>query len=121
MELSYEAVSNQGERVLEGDREELVQEHISRYQFAVRYISTSPVVAPGLVLDCACGSGYGTAVLAKKAETVVGIDISDVAIDYARNHYRQKNVAFQVGSAEDLPVSTDSVELFISFETIEHV
>lgn len=116
MDLSYETVSNQGERVLEGDREGLMHEHASRYQFASRYLLGSR-----LVLDCACGSGYGTAILSEHAERVIGIDISPVAIEYARSHYPQRNVSFQLGSAEQLSVSTDTVDVFCSFETIEHI
>jgi ubiquinone/menaquinone biosynthesis C-methylase UbiE len=116
MDLSYETVSNQGERVLEGDRAGLVHEHESRYRFASRYLSPSR-----LVLDCACGSGYGAAILAEQAERVIGIDISPVAIEYARSRYLQRNINFQLGSAEELPVATDSVDVFCSFETIEHI
>jgi ubiquinone/menaquinone biosynthesis C-methylase UbiE len=39
------------------------------------------------VLDVGCGTGYGTACLAERAKSIVGVDISKPALRWARKHY----------------------------------
>lgn len=116
MDLTYDAVSNQGERVLLEDRDELVRSHVERYEFAVRFVSPH-----ARVLDCACGTGYGSALLADHAKLVIGMDISPVAVAYCEAHHRKPNLSFREGSAEAIDVPSASVDLFVSIETIEHV
>ncbi|MEM4188840.1 MAG: class I SAM-dependent methyltransferase, partial [Candidatus Hadarchaeum sp.] len=76
------------------------------------------------VLDAACGTGYGSAMLATegRAARVIGLDISREAIVEASGKYGQiPNLEFMLGSVEDLPFPDDSFDLYTSFETIEHV
>ena len=54
-------------------------EHIARYDFAKRYIKKHM-----RILDAACGCGYGADALANLNCSVLGIDISDEAINYAK-------------------------------------
>ncbi len=109
-------VSNQGERILETDNPRMVSSHRERYHLIRRYIK------PGdRVLDCATGTGYGAAMLAKHCESVDAVDLSETAISYAREHYRVSNLRFQVGSAYQLPFGDSTFDLFCSIETIEHV
>ena len=88
-------------------------EHIERYRFACSH-------ARGMtVLDIACGEGYGSAALRNAgAVSVIGVDISSEAVDHARHHH---GVDARVGSAMAIPLSDQSVDLIVSFETIEHV
>ena len=68
-----------GERVIPGEVDaDLWNEHVARYAFAARFARGRRV------LDVGCGSGYGADVLAREAREVLGIDIADDAIDYAR-------------------------------------
>src|SRR5689334_20789642 len=53
-----------GERFIPGTRGEIWIEHWHRYHFASRW------VAGKRVLDIACGEGYGTALLARRAAQV---------------------------------------------------
>ena len=77
---------------------------------------------PSTLLDVACGEGYGSALLAQVADKVVGVDISADVIGHAKARYReQRNVEFLQGSCEELPLADDSVDLAVSFETIEHI
>lgn len=88
-------------------------EHISRYAFATNFISGK------CVLDIACGEGYGTAALAKAgASSVIGVDISDIA---CKNAIRNYGVDARVGSATEIPLADSSVDIVVSFETIEHI
>lgn len=109
-------VSNQGERILETDNPRMVNSHRERYHLIRRYLTPS-----SRVLDCATGTGYGAALLAKHCASVDAVDLSETAIGYARDHYPASNLRFQVGSAYDLPFADGTFDLFCSIETIEHV
>jgi ubiquinone/menaquinone biosynthesis C-methylase UbiE len=92
-------------------------EHIRRYEFALPYVRGVRVA------DISCGSGYGSYELAVrgKASTVVGVDISETAIEYAREHYRAPNLRFETGDATGLVFEEESFDVITSFETIEHI
>lgn len=97
----------------------MLLEHIARYTFAKDY-------ATGRVLDLACGSGYGTKMLAKgkrsSVSEVVGVDISEEAIVYANKTYYHPKVSYIEGNATDqtLPHLLGSFDTIVSFETLEH-
>src|SRR5512135_3483253 len=48
----------------------------------------------GRVLDMACGEGYGSSVLARRASDVVGLDANPEAFEHARLRYRASNLTF---------------------------
>ena len=67
-----------GERFIPGVPGEIWLEHWHRYHFAARWAMGRRV------LDVACGEGYGTALLARTAAQVTGVDISTQAIGHAQ-------------------------------------
>lgn len=81
-----------------------LQEHLARYRFAADRVR-------GRVLDVACGTGYGTAML-----KAVGVDLSLEALHYARRH----PAAYVAADAARLPFGR-VFDAVVSFETIEHV
>jgi 2-polyprenyl-3-methyl-5-hydroxy-6-metoxy-1,4-benzoquinol methylase len=108
-----------GERVYVGktSRNSTVQEHIARYEFALGQISEG-----GLVVDAACGSGFGSQMLARRARHVVGLDVSESAVNYAaRNHWSSQLSYLRADLTRGLPLQSASVDHIVSFETIEHV
>jgi ubiquinone/menaquinone biosynthesis C-methylase UbiE len=75
------------------------------------------------VADIACGTGYGTQLLAQAGATSVhGVDLSLDAVEFARKHYPATNAQFSAASAEALTLFADGVfDFVVSFETIEHL
>jgi len=105
-----------GERFVPGLPGEIAHEHWHRYAFARRFI------AGKRVLDVASGEGYGSALLAAVAGSVVGVDVDPAAIEHARTTYAgRSNLRFEAGSAAALPLPDAGVDVVVSFETIEHL
>lgn len=109
--------NSKGERHIIGhDESVLEQEHLNRYYFALRYTKNKKV------LDIACGTGYGTAIISQVAKQVIGVDISLDSIVHARENYSKKNTEFLQGTATNLHFfKNNSFDVVVSFETIEHI
>ncbi|GAB1544999.1 hypothetical protein NUACC21_76750 [Scytonema sp. NUACC21] len=104
-----------GERYVPSLGGEIKYEHLHRYALCIEFIQGKKV------LDIASGEGYGSALLARYAQSVIGVDISPEAIDYAAQEYSNyHNLKFIVGSCDAVPLPNNSVEVVTSFETIEH-
>ncbi len=105
-----------GERFVPGTQGEIWIEHWHRYHFAARWVRGKRV------LDVACGEGYGTALLARHAAHVTGADLSDAAIAHAKRAYAGlANAEFACAPCTQLPIADASIEVAVSFETIEHI
>ncbi|MDQ4071218.1 MAG: class I SAM-dependent methyltransferase [Actinomycetota bacterium] len=90
-------------------------EHRSRYHFAVDFCRGKPV------LDVACGTGYGAAVLLDAgAAGVMGVDMSLEALAQACAMGRERWGVCQA-DATVLPLADGAVPVVTSFETIEHL
>jgi SAM-dependent methyltransferase len=96
--------------------------HLGRYEWARRVVASSGTRA-GRVLDCACGVGYGTALLAGVAGSVDGADVHAEAVAVARTRYHRPNVRWHVLDAADLlqRFEPESFDVVTSFQTIECV
>jgi len=105
-----------GERFLPGYSDGSIElQHVHRYAFAL------PFVVGRSVLDIACGEGYGCDLMTQVAAQVIGIDIDHGAIEMAQQRYSRPNLQFKEGSASAIPVDDGSVDVVVSFETLEHL
>jgi 2-polyprenyl-3-methyl-5-hydroxy-6-metoxy-1,4-benzoquinol methylase len=106
-----------GERYLpELGSPEISYEHWHRYLFARELVKNK------IVLDIACGEGYGSYLLAGNAKKVIGVDIDKNTIEYATSKYNRDNLEFKTGLVEDIPINGSEVfDVIVTFETLEHI
>jgi ubiquinone/menaquinone biosynthesis C-methylase UbiE len=90
-------------------------EHMGRYKSVINAVSGK------VVLDIASGSGYGSYELAKSASRVIGVDVDQDAIDYAKAKYKKSNLKFVKSDGLRIPLDDNSVDIVVSMETIEHI
>jgi len=92
------------------------------YEHLHRYAATQNIVCNKTVLDIASGEGYGSFLLSLNAAFVYGVDIAGTAVQHAQEKYatRRNNLAFKQGSTSKIPLETGSIDVVVSFETIEH-
>lgn len=90
-------------------------EHAARWEFASSFVKDK------VVLDCACGAGIGTRKFADRgARSVAALDIA------AGGPRRAVSSAIpglggSVASAAKLPIRSESIDVYVCLETIEHV
>lgn len=70
------------------------------------------------VVDMACGEGYGSAVLARRAARVTGVDANPEAHEHARLKYTRPGVRFERELIDRFEERCDAV---VFLQTIEHV
>lgn len=86
--------------------------HLAVYEWIAERVGGQRVV------DLACGEGYGTAVLARRAAHVVGVDANPEAHEHARLKYSGDRVSFERDLVETW---TGDVDAVVFLQTIEHV
>jgi SAM-dependent methyltransferase len=93
---------------------EIMIEHLHRYSIA------QDLCTQKIVLDIACGEGYGSNLIAVKAAKVIGVDIDADVIESAKSKYKRNNLQYCLGSADKIPCQDNFFDAVVSFETIEH-
>ena len=103
-----------GERTVPGVPAEnyWFQRHVAAYRLAALLVT-------GTVVDAGCGEGYGTAILARRATRVVGLDVDEATLSHASGAYRPTR--FVRGDVERLPVADSSVDAIVALQVIEHL
>jgi ubiquinone/menaquinone biosynthesis C-methylase UbiE len=104
-----------GERMVPGQTGAIEAEHFHRY-FLARELCRGKDV-----LDVASGEGYGASFLAQTARSVVGVELDSTSVEHANQEYGAPNLRYIAGEATKLPVEDRSVDVAVSFETVEHV
>lgn len=104
-----------GERLTAAVSGQVEIEHYHRYLLAREFCRGRDV------LDVAAGEGYGTALLAQVARSVVGVEIDESAVMAARVEFERPNLRFEQGDARALALPNASVDVAVTFETLEHL
>jgi GT2 family glycosyltransferase/SAM-dependent methyltransferase len=104
-----------GERFVPEVEGDIKLEHVHRY-LAVRHM-----VRGKRVLDIACGEGYGSKIMAAEAISVVGVDVDEASVTHAAATYTDANMRFLHGDIVAIPLEDASVDVVVSFETLEHL
>lgn len=116
-------LENTGERIIPEEMpitNGMLLEHLARYYFALYY-------AKGRVLDIACGTGYGSKIMAKakkkEINEIIAVDVDGDTLKYARQHHYHPLVQYVQANAEDeiLPDQLGFFDVITSFETLEHL
>ena len=91
-------------------------EHIHRYNEALLHINPDDIV-----MDIACGTGFGTDIIAGKTRgKVTGGDIAAEAIEECKGHWQKPNLEFRVLDGTRLDFPDQYFDKIVSFETLEH-
>lgn len=89
-------------------------EHAARYRFSLAFVENKTV------LDIACGTGYGIAILKKQAKHLTGVDVDPIAAAEALAECDDKADVL-LGDGLGLPFADASFDVITSFETLEHL
>lgn len=87
-------------------------QHVARYEWARDYCGGKRV------LDAACGNGYGSRIL-RSVGWVVGADLAPEAIVDGLD--RLAVTPMMIADTTAMPFASSKFDVFVSFETIEHV
>ena len=112
-QLSPERINLDKEKLAKYDLD--VSKHLIRYQFVSTFVNSDMEI-----IDAACGTGYGSNLLAKKAKRVLGIDYSKEAILFAKANYQSKNITFKVDNILNFNFKK-KYDAIITLETLEHL
>jgi SAM-dependent methyltransferase len=105
-----------GERTLPDVPEEnyWYRRHLAVYQWIAARCDGRRVV------DMASGEGYGSAVLATAAASVIGVDANPEALEHARLKYLAPNLSFERALVEEFDEG-GPYDAIVFLQTIEHV
>ena len=95
---------------------------LASYEHFPRYLLAGRLAFQKTVLDLGCGTGYGTAMLARAGATsVTGLDIDQSTIEWAQRAHHEKNLSFCARTDLGAGFAPESFDLITCFEMIEHV
>lgn len=104
------------------ERLKINSDNYSEIMFSLlRYYSILSLCSKKVVIDIACGTGYGSYILANVAKKVIGYDKDKDTIENNKKIYNLNNLFFDICSAEKIKCDSKSVDVVVSCETIEHL
>lgn len=85
------------------------------------YVQAARLAEKKIVLDLGCNTGFGSEIMAVHAVKVIGVDVSEKALEAAKQKYVQPNIEFQKIDGLSLPFEDQMFDLIVSFQVIEHI
>lgn len=110
-----------GERQTAADISGIRADHTARYEFCAEFLKSLHCKIYMKGLDCFCGNGYGSAILADYLPDIAidSIDASEEAINFAVKFYYRDNIQYMRKCFPFKLVS--NYDFIVSFESIEHI
>jgi len=93
---------------------------LKRLKFITDILKES-IPEKGNILDVGCGNGNISIHLGSKGYSVLGVDISEKAINTAKQTNSHSNVSFKAIAAEELVATGISYDAIICSEVLEHL
>ena len=88
---------------------------VARYRLAAEFVRDADVV------DCACGTGYGSEILREAgARSVQGVDLDRSALEFARLRHAHPGITYYEADALRF-TPTPRPTVWVSIETVEHL
>jgi ubiquinone/menaquinone biosynthesis C-methylase UbiE len=95
---------------------EQLERMYSRYRFARDFCEGKDV------LEVGCGAGQGLGYISRIAKTVVGGDVDEKILSFARKTYNgNKKIEIRIIDAQDLPFEKESFDVVILYEAIYYL
>lgn len=88
-----------------------------RYAYLFDRLSDAGVTKDDVIVDCACGGGYGASILRDKGWGVIGFDISPDCIGEAA----ARGIDVSLSDIRDMQCDDNIADVFICSETLEHL
>lgn len=118
MQSSLERINPDQLNDAEATGKETLALHLERYHYAGRYLLT------GYTGDLACGTGYGSSVLAntygQKATQIEAVDLDHESIKFGQQRYAHASINFHHGDLLNI-IPEQRFMNIVSLETIEHL
>ena len=94
--------------------------HTNQYQTIIKFLKE---IDPTTVLDCGCGEGVLSILMAREGYKVSAVDISKPNIKVAKQKAKEMgvDVEFIIGDAENVPFADDSFDVVVSSHVLEHL
>ncbi len=110
-----------GERLIPEDihtAEDYIQ--LMRHYFVYDWLNKQ-ISEDDLIMDLGFGEGYGTRMLSEHCREVTGVDVIQKVVDYANEKYSSNNCKYIIYDGRTLPFETNSLDVAVAFQVIEHI
>lgn len=107
------------ERLLVSDYRDVYEDHLVRYLYSTEYIDNNDIV-----LDLACGCGYGSSCIMEnsKPKKLIAGDISEAAVEFGKRFFAKQGIEFKtIDATVKENFEANIFTKIVSFETIEHI
>jgi len=105
----------------EEKRRHFIRSRMRKGQKIVKILGEETCLKRAVVLDLGCSIGIISDVLARRVNSVVGVDIDDDAIRTAARLHRMENCSFILADGGHLPFKSNCFDVVICNQVLEHV